>query len=69
MLRITQSAENSSFSSKAETAKGGIGGDDCEDATIKRSPFKNSNRAGYLFPNAKKVFNYLRHAFTKALIL
>ena len=53
----------------AENAEVGGGGSGiCEEETVKRSLSKNLNGAGYLTPNAKKAFNHLRHAFTKALI-
>ena len=57
----------------AEDAEvGGVGGGDCEDETVERSPLtsKNSNGAtGYLTPDAKRAFTQLRQAFTKAPIL
>ena len=53
----------------AEDAEVDVGGGDCENATVEKSPSKNLNKAGYLSPNAKKVFNHLRHMFTKAPIL
>ena len=51
---------------------GSVGGSDCEDETVKRSPLtsKNSNGAtGYLTPGAKRVFTQPRQAFTKIPIL
>ena len=57
----------------AEDAEvGGVGGGDCEDETVERSPLtsKNSNGAtGYLTPDAKRAFTQLRQAFTEAPIL
>ena len=71
MLRTTQSAKNLSLSITEDTKIGSIGGDDCEDETVKRSLFifKNSNGAiGYLIPKARLAFIQLRKAFTKASI-
>ena len=46
------------------------GGDDHKDEMVKRSLFKNLNRAtGYLTPKARLAFATLKKAFTKALIL
>ena len=72
MLRITRSAENLSLLVAKDPKVGSIGGDDCEDKTVERSPFtsKNFNGAtGYLTPNAKQAFIQLGQAFTKAPIL
>ena len=72
MLRTTRSAENSSSSMAEDAEVGSVGGGDCEDETVERSPLtsKNSNGAtGYLTPNAKRAFTQLRQAFTKAPIL
>ena len=49
-----------------------VGGGDCKDETVERSPLisKNSNGAtGYLTPDAKQAFTQLRQAFTEAPIL
>ena len=65
----TQSTENLSQINVAEDAEvGGDGGGNYEERMIKRSLSKNLNGAGYLTPNAKKTFNHLWGAFTKALI-
>ena len=72
MLRTIRSAENSSLSMAENAEVGGVGGGDCEDEKVKRSPLtsKNSNRVtGYLTPDAKRAFTQLRQAFTEALIL
>ena len=72
MLRTTQSAENLLSSIVEDAEVGSVGGGDCEEEMVKRSPLtsKNSNRAtGYLTPGAKQAFTQLRQAFTKALIL
>ena len=46
-----------------------VGGGDCEDKIIKRSPSKNSNRAmGYLTPKARLAFTKLRKAIIEAPI-
>ena len=63
MLKIsstTQSAENLSQINVAEIAEiSGGGGGNCEEGTVEKLLSKNLNRAGYLTPNAKKVFNHL----------
>ena len=71
MSFITKSSKNLLLSiDVAEIDEAGVGGGDCEDKTVERSPSKNSNRAmGYLTPNARRVFIQMRQAFTKALIL
>ena len=51
---------------------GRVGGGDCENKTVEKSPLtsKNSNGPiGYLTLKARLAFNQLRKAFTKALIL
>ena len=57
----------------AEDAEAGsIGGGDCKDETVKRSPltFKNLNGAtGYLILEARLAFTQLKKTFIKALIL
>ena len=57
----------------AEDAEvGSIGGGDCKDETVKRSPLtcKNLNGAtDYLTLKARLAFTQLRKAFTEALIL
>ena len=57
----------------AEDAEvGSIGGGDCEDETIEKSPLtsKNSNGAtGFLTPGAKRAFTQLKEVFTEAPIL
>ena len=71
MLKTTQSAENSSSLIAEDAEVGGVGGGNCEDETVKRSPLssKNSNRAtGSLTPGAKLAFIQLREAFTEAPI-
>ena len=72
MLKITKSAENLSSLVAEDAEVSSIGGSNCEDETVKRSPLtsKNSNRAiGYLTPDAKRAFIQLRQVFTKAPIL
>ena len=66
----TQSAKNLSQMNVAKDVEvgGGVGGN-CKEGTVKRSPSKNLNKAGYLTPNIKKAFNHLRYTFTKASIL
>ena len=62
MLRTssaTRSSKNLLLSiDVAKVDKGGVGGGgNCEDETVGRSPFKNSNRAtGYLTPDARQTF-------------
>ena len=56
MLRTTQSAENLSLLMSEDGEVGSVGGGNCEDKTVKRSPLtsKNSNRAtGSLTPSTK----------------
>ena len=50
---------------------GGVGSDDCEDETIKKSLCsKNLNKAtSYLTPNTRQTFTQLRQAFIKAPII
>ena len=60
MLRTTRSAENLLFLMAKDAEVGSIGGGDCEDGTVKKSPltFKNSNKAtGYLILDTKQAFN------------
>ena len=67
---LTQSAENFSLLINiAEEAEVGDDASDCEDRKVERSlRLKNSNRAGYLTPEARLAFTLLRKAFIKALI-
>ena len=71
MLKTTRSAKNLSFL-MAENAKiGSLGGGDCENKTVERSPLtsKNSSRTtGYLILETRLAFTSLRKAFTKATI-
>ena len=63
MLRTTRLAEHSSLSMPEDAEVGSVGGGDCEDETVERSPLtsKNSNGAtGYLTPGAKRAFTQLR---------
>ena len=57
----------------AEDAEvGSVGGGDCEDETVEKSPLTSKNSVGatgYLTPGAKQAFTQLRQAFTKAPIL
>ena len=72
MLRTTQSAENLSSSMAGIAEVGSVGGGDCEDETVEKSPLTSKNSVGatgYLTPGAKRAFTQLRQAFTKALIL
>ena len=72
MLKTTRSAENLSLSMAEDVEVGSIGGGDCEDETVERSPLTstNSNGAtGYLTPAAKRALIQLRQAFTKPPIL
>lgn len=71
MFRITKSSKNLLLSiDVAKVDEVGIvnSGGDYENKKIKKSPSKNLNGASYLTPDAKKAFNHLRHAFTKAPI-
>ena len=53
----------------AEFDKVDVGDGDCEDKTVKRLPFKNSNGVkNYLTPKARLAFIQLRKAFIEALI-
>ena len=59
MLRTTKSAKNLSLLLVEDAEVVSIGGDDCEDEKVGRSPLtsKNSNKTtGYLTPNAKQAF-------------
>ena len=72
MLRTIQSVKTLLSLMAEDTEVGSVGGSDCENETIKRSPFisKNSNRTiGYLTFKARLAFTQLKKAFTKAAIL
>ena len=72
MLKAIKSTKNLSLLVAEDAEVGSIGGGDCKDKTVKRSPLasKNLNRAtGYLTLNAKQAFTQLRQAFTKAPII
>ena len=45
-------------------------GNDCENKTVKKSIFKNSNKVvGYLIPKTRSTFTQLRKVFIKVLVL
>ena len=72
MLRTTWSAKNLSSLIAKNAEVSSIGGGDCEDKTVERSPFisKNSNKAAsYLTPEARLAFTQLKKVFSKAPIL
>ena len=72
MLQTTWSAKNSSLSvDVTEDAEVGVGSSgNCKDEMVESSPrSKNSNKTGYLTPEARLGFTQLRKAFTKAPIL
>ena len=73
MLQITRLSKNLLLSvNVAENDEIGIADNssDCENETIERSSFKNSNKAtGYLTLNARQVFIKLKQVFTNASIL
>ena len=57
MLKTTKLAKNSPLLIFKDTGIGNSRDSDCKNETVKKSLFKNLNRAiSYLIPNAKKVF-------------